>query len=117
MSGPSLLIKLLDYVLEQDKEVDPRGFKLSQHKGFIKAKPDLQGLPGVDFDIKVEGDHIWMRVARLEATRPPAPSDELKGLIIINDDPNGPVPRIDQAAFDRRLAPGLQQRPRRAPGL
>lgn len=111
MSGPRLLIKLLDYVLEQDKEVDPRGFKLSQHKGFIKAKPDLQGLPGVDFDIKIEGDHIWMRVARLEAARPPALSDErLKGLIVISDDPNGPVPRIDEVAFKHRLTPKLQQR-------
>jgi very-short-patch-repair endonuclease len=111
MSAPSLLIKLLDYVLEQDKEVDPRGFKLSQHKGFIKAKPDLQGLPGVDFDIKVEGDHIWMRVARLEAARPPALSDErLEGLVVIGDDPSSHVPRIDEVAFKHWLAPRLQQR-------
>ena len=43
MSGATLLNKLLNYVLEQDKEVDPRGFTLSQYKGFIRAKPDLQG--------------------------------------------------------------------------
>jgi hypothetical protein len=111
MSGRNLLTKLLDYVLEQDKEVDPRGFKLNQHRGFLKAKPDLQGLPGVDFDIKIEGDHIWMRVARLEAAQPPTFSDErFRGLIVISDDPNGSVPRIDEAAFKHRLALTVQQR-------
>jgi very-short-patch-repair endonuclease len=111
MTGPKLLTQLLDYVLEQDKEVDPRGFKLSQHKGFIKAKPELQGLPGVDFDMKVEGDHIWMRIARLDAASPPALSDERVGrLISISDDPSGPVPRIDEAAFKHRLAPTVEKR-------
>ena len=76
MSAHQLLSKLLDYVLEQAKDIDPRGFNLSGHKGFKKTKPDLQGLPGVDFDIKIEGDHTWLRVARLEAFPPPALSDE-----------------------------------------
>lgn len=76
MSASQLLSQLLDYVLEQDKDIDPRGFKLSNHKGFIKGKSDLQGLPGVDFDIKVEGDHTWLRIARLEAQSPPALPDD-----------------------------------------
>ncbi len=54
MSAHQLLSKLLDYVLEQAKDIDPRGFNLSAHKGFKKSKPDLQGLPGVDFDIKLK---------------------------------------------------------------
>lgn len=108
MSGATLLNKLLNYVLEQDKGVDPRGFTLSQYKGFIRAKPDLQGLPGVDLDIKVEGDHIWLRVARLEAVRPPRPTDQ--ALIVTGDDPNGPPPRIDEATLKRRIAQSLQEK-------
>ena len=105
MSAHQLLSKLLDYVLEQAKDIDPRGFNLSNHKGFKKAQPDLQGLPGVDFDIKIEGDHTWLRVARLEAFPPPALSDEkLKGLIIVDTEPTGQPPRIDETAFKHRLA-------------
>lgn len=112
MNASQLLSQLLDYVLEQDKDIDPRGFKLSTHKGFIKGKPDLQGLPGVDFDIKVEGDHTWLRIARLEAHSPPALSDSRwTGVIVIGDDPNGPGPRLDETVFKQRLALALQSKP------
>lgn len=98
-----LLTKLLDYVIEQSKDVDPRGFRLSQHRGFIKAKPDLQGLPGVDFDIKVDGDHVWLRVARLEAARPPQIDDAVRRFVLIADDPAGSKPRIDEQALQYHL--------------
>lgn len=112
MSASQLLSQLLDYVLEQDKEIDPRGFKLSTHKGFIKGKPDLQGLPGVDFDIKVEGDHTWLRIARLEAHSPPALSDsQWTGVIVAGDDPNGPAPRLDEAVLKQRLTLAVQSKP------
>jgi very-short-patch-repair endonuclease len=112
MSASQLLSKLLDYVLEQDKEIDPRGFKLSTHKGFIKGKPDLQGLPGVDFDIKVEGDHTWLRIARLEAHSPPVLSDSRwAGVIVISDDPDGPAPRVDESVLKQRLTLAMQPKP------
>lgn len=99
-----LLKKLLDYVLEQDKEIDPRGFSIANHAGFKKAKRDLQGLPGVDFDIKVEGDHTWLRVARLEATSPPGlPEYTWTRFIQVNQDPTGSAPRIDDLAFKHWL--------------
>lgn len=105
MSAHQLLSRLLDYVLEQAKDIDPRGFNLSGHKGFKKTKTDLQGLPGVDFDIKVEGDHTWLRVARLEAFAPPVlPDEKLKGLIVVDSEPTGQLPHIDEAAFNHRLA-------------
>ena len=110
MSPSSLLNKLLDYVLEQDKEIDPRGFKLQSYKGFLKGRPDLQGLPGVDFDIKLDGDHIWMRVARLEAKAPPAlPAEQWKGVIVVSDNPEGArrgLTRLrSRAAFWRKARP------------
>jgi len=112
MSASQLLSQLLDYVLEQDKDIDPRGFKLSTHKGFIKGKPDLQGLPGVDFDIKVEGDHTWLRIARLEAQSPPVLSDSRwTGVIVVGDDPNGLAPRLDETVLKQRLTLALQPKP------
>ena len=104
MTAHRLLSKLLDYVLEQAKNIDPRGFNLSGHKDFKKTRSELQGLPGVDFDIKIEGDHTWLRVARLEAFAAPALSDnKLKGLITVDSEPNGQPPRIDETAFKHSL--------------
>lgn len=112
MDASQLLSGLLDYVLEQDKEIDPRGFKLSAHKGFLKGKSDLQGLPGVDFDIKLEGDHVWLRIARLEANSPPALVDaRWKDILVEGDDPNGAAPRINEAALKQRLTLALQPKP------
>jgi very-short-patch-repair endonuclease len=105
MSARLLLSKLLDYVMEQAKEIDPRGFNLSSHKGLKKTKSDIQALPGVDFDIKIEGDHTWLRVARLEALYPPAlPNEKIKDLIIIDTVPTGQPPSINETTFKSRLA-------------
>ena len=62
-----LLSRLLDYVVEQSKEIDPRAFNLATVVDFKRYPTDLAGLPGVDFDNKVEGDHIWLQVLRLDA--------------------------------------------------
>jgi very-short-patch-repair endonuclease len=111
MSASTLLTRLLDYIIEQDKEVDPHAFKLSRHKGFMRAKSDLQALPGVDFDLKPEGDHVWLRVSRLEAARPPALPDALRGIVELSDDPFAAAPSLDEAAFERRLLPSLEHCP------
>lgn len=104
MSEPrSLLHRLLDYIGEQAKDIDPRGFRLSTVKGFIRRPAEIAGLPGVETDLKVAGDHIWMRIPRLVASKPRAPSENFKGLIRISDDPNGPLPVADEAAFLYRL--------------
>lgn len=101
----NLLSKLLDYVVEQSKVVDPRGFKLTGHKGFLRTKPNLAGLPGVSFDLKVEGDHLWLRVERLEAKSPPAfQPDSIRALVVISDDPSGKPPVVNETALAHRLA-------------
>lgn len=104
MSASGLLTKLLDYVIEQSKDIDPRGFKLSGAEGFLRTSGDLRGLPGVDLDVKVEGDHIWLRVARLEAQNPPAVPPEHKELLVVDTNPTGKLPRINEAALERSIA-------------
>jgi very-short-patch-repair endonuclease len=101
--APSLLRKLLDYVVEQSKVVDPQGFKLSAQTGFIRRPLDLAGLPGLDLDVKVEGDHIWMRVKRLEAHLPPALPQGLDGLVRVPVDPHAQVPVLDDQALARHV--------------
>jgi hypothetical protein len=108
MSTKELLTKLLDYIEEQAKEIDPRAFRLGNIRDFLKSRGDLVGLPGVSFDINVEGDHLWLRVDRLEAHRPPPLDHSVKGLIRASDDPDGQPPAIDHAAVSARVAQAAQ---------
>lgn len=111
MSARTLLTRLLDYIEEQAKEVDPRGFCLSAAKGFIRNPTQLRGLPGVTFDISTEGDHTWLRVERLEAASPPAVDEKLRGLIRIDDNPFGNKPTIDEVAMRAHIAAATKDKP------
>ncbi len=42
-----LLTRLLDYVVEQGKEIDPRAYVLTGASDFRRFPKDLAGLPGV----------------------------------------------------------------------
>jgi hypothetical protein len=53
-----LLICLLDYIKEQAKQVNPAAYRLASSKGFQRQRNDVAGLPGIEFDIKVAGDHV-----------------------------------------------------------
>ncbi len=105
MSPRDLLTRLLDYIEEQAKNIDPRAFWLAHANGFLKHRADLAGLPGVEFDLSVKGDHVWLRVQRLQASKPPALDEKVKGLLRVSDDPDGAKPSIDAAAIKARLAP------------
>ena len=98
-----LLICLLDYIKEQAKQINPAAYRLASAKGFQRQRGDIAGLPGVEFDIKVTGDHIWLRIPRLVAEPPPAPQPAHKPLLRLSPDPNGPPPSIDEAALARQI--------------
>ncbi|MPZ20055.1 MAG: AAA family ATPase [Luteitalea sp.] len=98
-SGRLLLHGLLDYIHEQAKEVDPRGYRLGAVRGFVRRSDELVGLPGVESDLKVAGDHIWLRIQRLEGNPPPPVPDSQKGLFRVSKNPEGPLPELDEAAL------------------
>jgi len=100
----TLLHKLLEYIREQAKDIDPRGFRLSDSKKFLCRREALVGLPGVEFDLKVAGDHIWLRLQRLEANPPPSLPKPHKDLIRVSADPDGPKPSLEEAALLHRLS-------------
>jgi hypothetical protein len=99
----TLLHDLLEYIREQARDIDPHGFRLSDSKKFLRCREALVGLPGVEFDLKVAGDHIWLRLRRLEANPPPPLPTPPKGLIRVSADPDGPKPTVDEAALLSRL--------------
>jgi very-short-patch-repair endonuclease len=98
-----LLQRLLEYIEEQAKVVDPRGFCLSKAKGFIRRRDEIAGLPGVEYDIKVEGDHIWLRVARFTPAEAPTVPEQFRPFIRAANDPEGGPPALDDVAFRRWL--------------
>ena len=103
-SAPNeLLRRLFEYIGEQIKDVDPRAYQLSDISGFQCQPSDIAGLPGIQLDIQTEGDHIWLRVARLKADPPPKASESHRTLFSISSDPFGPLPTLDESAFLHKL--------------
>src|SRR5665213_2558150 len=103
-----LLVRLLDYIKEQTKEVDPKGYRLTSPKGFLRKRGDIAGLPGVEFDIRLAGDHVWLRVPRLAAEPPPDLPKSHKGLLKVSSDPTGIPPSLDDAALTRLVNRAIQ---------
>jgi very-short-patch-repair endonuclease len=106
-----LLQRLLEYIEEQAKVVDPRGFCLSNSKGFIRRRDEIAGLPGVEYDIKVEGDHIWLRVARFTPSDAPPVPEQFRAFIRAVNDPEGGPPLLDDTAFRRWLNKAADGKP------
>jgi hypothetical protein len=98
-----LLQRLLEYIEEQAKEIDPRGYCLSQTKGFLRRREKIAALPGVEYDIKVEGDHVWLRVSRLTPSKPPAVAEQFRAFIRAGNEPDSGPPVLDDTAFRRWL--------------
>jgi very-short-patch-repair endonuclease len=96
-----LLARLLDYVVEQSKTIDPRAFSLTGNTSDFRCFPgDLFAMPGVNFDLKVQGDHIWLQVHRLEAKSAPKIADEaLRSFIAVSNDPHGQLPTLNETAM------------------
>ena len=104
MSAPrTLLVQLLNYIKEQAKKINPQVYRLGSARGFTRARNDLVGLPGIEFDLRVEGDHIWLQIPRLVAEPPPRPPEVHRSLFSISPDPTGTPPTIDEPAIVRTV--------------
>jgi very-short-patch-repair endonuclease len=91
---------LLDYLVEQAKDIDPAAFTLAKLTEFRKTYADLATLPWVDFNVAGDTDAAWLRVHRLEATRAPALSEpELAPYLAVSDDPAASPPALREAAL------------------
>ena len=104
MSEPrELLVRLLDYIKEQAKVIDPHGYQLSSVKTFVRRPKDLTELPGVETDVQLQGDHIWLRVARLKPEPAPAIPAAQRSYLRSGPEPEGPPPTIDQQGLSRQV--------------
>lgn len=101
MQTPAQLMSgLLDYLVEQGKDIDPAAFALSKLTEFKKTYADLATLPWVDFNADTDDGNAWLRVHRLEATRAPMLSEpELAPYLTISDVPATNPPALKEAAL------------------
>lgn len=101
----NLLAQLFQYIGEQIKEVDPRGYHLSKITN-LKIKPsDIVNLPGLDVNLDTEGDYVWLRLKRIEQSKPNRITDkDFKDLISYKDNPNGDEPSLIESAILKRVA-------------
>lgn len=91
---------LLDYLVEQAKDIDPAAFTLSKATEFKKTHADLEALPWVDFNVDTDGEPLWLRVHRLEAMRAPALSEpNLAPFLTFSDDPAARPPALKESAL------------------
>lgn len=100
----SLLKKLFEYIEEQAKDIDPHGYNLSLQNEFLCEPKDIAGLPGIEVDLKKEGDHVWLSVERLESTPFPKPPKEIFGFVKISEDPTASQPSFDKSAYDQLVS-------------
>jgi very-short-patch-repair endonuclease len=105
MTEPRDLLKgLFAYIEEQLKDVDPRGYRLSRIFDAKLIPSEVNALPGVQLDIRAEGDHIWLRVERLVSRPAPTVQDpDYRDIITVSPNPDGHEPVLNQPAIARRV--------------
>ena len=103
------LIGLIDYIerveglLRKPTLVVPAEF-------YCAYEEELRGLPGVECDLTAEGDELWLRVAYLQETAPPALPEELADRLTVSSRPDQPpVIRSEITGLDTACAAYLAE--------
>jgi very-short-patch-repair endonuclease len=81
------LVDVLTLIENVCKLEDPIA-TVEEHRGFVGWESDLRGLPGVVFNLEVEGEPIWMEVKRLVPNPSPPCEVILESWLRRSDDPN-----------------------------
>lgn len=84
------LIQLLDYI-EQVEKLKRRPTYVVPEDFFVPAyQADLKGLPGIEFNLQMQGDDIWLQVPRLREISAPVPDERLRPWVVISKSPDKP---------------------------
>lgn len=59
------LLSLIDFARESSKLKDSPVYDVASHNMFHEYEHNLQGLPGLHFNVNYEGDEIWLVVDRV----------------------------------------------------
>src|SRR5260370_41498142 len=81
------LIDLLEYIEQVEKLKKTAPFKVPSDY-FRAFQSDLQGLPGVEFNLVNSGDDVWARISRVTEEAPPDPPDSLRAWVSFPKSPD-----------------------------
>ena len=83
------LLALINYAKQTALLKKNPATNISQHKDFSQPEDKIIGLPGVSINLMdSDTDEVWLRVERLHATQPPAPTnDQLSAWIELSRNP------------------------------
>jgi hypothetical protein len=70
--GASLVLDLLNYIEQVEKLKTKPAFSVPSDF-FVAYQHELRGLPGLQYNLQVEGDDVWLRLPRLQEITPPKP--------------------------------------------
>ena len=97
------LQELLEYIQQVEKLKRKPTFIVPDDV-FCAYQGNLQGLPGIEFDVQQEGDDIWMIVPRLKENNCTEPHDELKPWVTLYKSPDKePELKFEITIFDGNL--------------
>ncbi len=108
------LIALLDYI-ERVERLHRKPAFIVPAEFYCAYEEELQGLPGIEFNLTAEGDELWMRVSPLQAGTPPPVPDALQRWVITSNGlDQGPTLRdavTERASNESRYAQVIERPP------
>jgi very-short-patch-repair endonuclease len=87
--GAQLVLDLLSYIEQVEKLKSKPTFSVP-NEFFIAYQHELKGLPGLQFNLQIEGDDVWLRLPRLQEIAPPEPDDKLRPWVSLSKSPDKP---------------------------
>lgn len=85
--GAPLVLDLLNYIEQVEKLKTKPAFSVPS-EFFVAYQHDLKGLPGLQLNLQVDGDDVWLRLPRLQEIAPPEPDDQLRPWVILSKSPD-----------------------------
>ena len=85
--GAPLVLDLLNYI-EQVEKLKTKPMFSVPNEFFVAYQHELKGLPGLQYNLQVDGDDVWLRLPRLQEIAPPEPDDQLRPWVTLSKSPD-----------------------------
>lgn len=85
--GAPRVLELLNYIEQVEKLKTKPAFSVPS-EFFVAYQHELNGLPGPQYNLQMEGDDLWLRLPRLQEIAPPEPDDQLRPWLTLPKSPD-----------------------------
>jgi len=103
-----LVLELLNYIEQTEKLKKKPNFTVPR-EFFVAYQDELKGLPGLQYNLQVDGDDLWLRLPRLQEIAPPEPDDQLRQWVTLARSPDKtPELKAEVVTFEGRQEVGKE---------